>query len=503
MSVAGRVIKSSIFRNIELFALLGLSFWITPVIVRALGERQYGLWVLVLAFMGYYNLMNYGVYAAAQRYIAKSLGEGDHAEINRVANTGFFLLTGIGLATVVATLLAAAACSWFMTDPAEIAQFRHILLVLGVTTGIGFPLNLFGGILTANVRHDVISVVSIAKSIGTNAAIWLLLREGRGLEAVAEATAFFAFAQNVALFFACRSLMPYIRIRLREWDLSRARAMFDYGWKIFASQIGEILRFQLDSALIAGFLSAAALTPFSIGVRLVDGFQSLIGATTGMLTPVFSQYEGRGDFDGMREALLKATRFTALLSAFVAMSLLFYGEAFILRWMGPGFESSHVVTSIFALAFMCYFPMSPGVQLLYGLSKHGPYAALNAGGGVLNLVMSAFLIQRFGMYGAALGTAAEIVLVRLTIQPRYICEAAGLSVRAYLLEAVLGTALKSAVVLCAIYGLIRGFILPDYFRLTLCVAAQAALFAPAAYFLILGEGERAYVAGMIKGRRRA
>jgi O-antigen/teichoic acid export membrane protein len=171
--------------------------------------------------------------------------------------------------------------------------------------------------------------------------------------------------------------------------------------------------------------------------------------------------------------------------------------------MGPGFEESHAVTVIFALAFSVYLPMSPGVQLLYGLSKHGPYAALNAAGGVLNLILSALFIKRFGMYGAALGTAAEILLVRLTVQPRYICSAAGVSVREYLLDAILGTALKSAVLLCGFYWLIRGFILPEYFRLTACVALQTLFFAPAAYFLILSRGERRYVADLIRARARA
>ncbi|UPT75208.1 MAG: oligosaccharide flippase family protein [Elusimicrobiota bacterium] len=501
MSVAARILKSSLFRNVELFALLGLSFWITPVIVRALGERQYGLWTLVGAFMGYYNLMNYGVYAAASRYVAKSLGVGDREEVNRAANTGFFLLCALGAATLAATLAGVAACGWFMSDPAEIALLRRVLLVLGVATAAGFPLNLFGGILTADVRHDIIALISIVKAVVSNVAIWLLLSEGHGLLAVAVVTAAANLAQNAAYYAVCRARLPYIRVVPFRRDAAQVRAMFDYGWKILAGQVGDILRFQLDSVLIAGFLNAALLTPFSIGVRLVDGFQSLVGASVGMMAPVFSQYEGRGDLEGMREALLKVTRFTALLTTFVGLSLIFYGEAFILRWMGPGFQSGYTVTVILAAAFTVYLPMSPGVQLLYGLSKHGSYAALNIAGGALNLLLSMVFLRVFGMYGAALGTAAEILLLRLTVQPFYICRAVGLPVRVYLFDAILGTVLEAAAPLCLYFWAIRGFIRPDFFVLSVCVALQAALFAPAAYFLILGEDERRYVAELVFRRK--
>lgn len=503
MSTAARVIKSSIFRNIELFVLLAVSFAITPFIVHNLGVRLYGLWTLVGAFMGYYNLMNYGVYAAASRYIAKSLGKGDRDEVNRVANTGFFLLTVIGAATLAATALSAAACPLFMSDPAEIALFRKILLILGFSTGIGFPLNLFGGILTAEVRHDLIALISILKAVVSNAAIYFLLRDGHGLLAIAVVTAAVNLAQNAGYYLVCRARLPYVRIVPFRYEREQVRAMFDYGWKILAGQIGDILRFQLDSVLIAGFLNAALLTPFAIGIRLIDGFQSLIGASVGMMAPVFSQYEGRGDREGMREALLKVTRFSALLTSFVGLSLVFYGDAFIRRWMGPGFGESYVVTVILSAAFTVYLPMSPGVQLLYGLSKHGSYAVLNAAGGILNLCLSVAFMRHFGMYGVVIGTMAEIALLRLTLQPHYICSAIDLPVRDYLFGAIFGTVLKAAVPLGLYYWFIRGYIAPDYGRLALCVGLQAAMFAPAAYFFILGAEERGYVSGLIRGRLRA
>lgn len=498
MSTAVRVIKSSIFRNVELFVLLAVSFWITPFIVHALGGRMYGLWTLVGAFMGYYNLMNYGVYAAASRYIAKSLGKEDRDEVNRVANTGFFLLSVIGVVTLVATAVSAAACPFFMSDPVEIALFRKILLILGVSTAVGFPLNLFGGILTAEVRHDLIALISIAKALVSNAAIWYLLKEGHGLLAIAAVTAAVNLGQNAAYYVVCRARLSYIRITPFRYEAGQVRAMFDYGWKILAGQVGDILRFQLDSVLIAGFLNAALLTPFSIGIRLIDGFQSLVGATVGMMAPVFSQYEGRGDREGMRAALLKVTRFAALLTSFVGLSLIFYGQAFILRWMGPGFESSYPVTVILSAAFTVYLPMSPGVQLLYGLSKHGSYAALNAAGGILNLLLSVVFIQRFGMYGVVFGTAAEILLLRLTLQPVYICRAVDLSVRDYLFGSIFGTVLKAAVPLSLYYWLIRSFVLPDYGRLVACVALQTLVFVPSAYFLILADEDRRYLAGLLR-----
>ncbi len=503
MSTAKKLVKGSLFRNAEFFLLLGVAFAITPFIVRSLGDRMYGFWVLIGAFMGYYNLMNYGIYAAAARYIARSLGKGDQNEVNDVANTAFFLLALIGAVTLAGTLVSVGVCPFFLSDPAEIALFRKVLLVLGLSTAIGFPLNLFVGILRANVRYDTSALISISKTIVANVAIYHFLSRGHGVVAVALITAATNAAENVAAYLACKAQLPYIKIVLFRYETAQVRAMFDYGWKILVCQVGDILRFQIDSMLIAAVLNASLLTRFSIGVRVVDGFSSLVHSTVSMMVPVFSQYEGRGDYDAIRSGLLKVTKATTLLSAFVGYSVLFYGKAFILRWMGAGFETSYYVTAILCSALMLELPQAPGVQLLYGLSKHDTYAVMNIAAAVLNVILSVLFLQRFGMYGVVMGTAVEVVIFKLFIQPVYICRVIQMPVRTYLVETILVTLLKTAVPLAAYFYLIRGLVEADYLRLTACVALQTVLFIPVAFYFILSAADRRYVLEVYRSGRSA
>lgn len=491
MSTARKLLLGSVFRNADLVLSIAAAFVMTPFIVHALGSRAYGFWILILAFMGYYNLMNYGIYAAAARYAAQAIGKDDRAEVNRVANTGFLLLALIGAATLAFTAAAAAASPWFIRDPGEAALFRRVLLILGGATAASFPLNMFTGILTANVRFDASAAISITKTLLVSAGAWAALSHGHGIAALAAITAAGNLFQNLASYAACRAQLPYLRVLPPRWDGARAREMFDYAWKILVSQVGDVLRFQIDSLVIAAFLNATLLTGFSIGVRLVDGFTSLVMSSVGMMVPVFSQYEGRGDYDAMRSALLKVTKATTLLTVFVGYSILFYGRPFILAWMGPGFESSYLVTVILCVALLVELPQAPGVQLLYGLSKHESYAYLNVGGALLNVALSLLFVRRFGMYGVALGTACEVVLVKAFVQPGMICRAVDLPRRAYLGSAILAPALKAAVPLGLYFWAIRGFVRPDYLNLTGCVALQTVLFAPAAYLLILDREERA------------
>lgn len=492
-STAGRLIRGSLFRNAELFVMLAVTFVITPFLVRALGARMYGFWTLLGTFIGYYGLLDFGLTSAASRYISRSLGQEDAAEFDRVVDTAFFLFSLIGMAVAAAAALSAAAAPLFVKDPAEAALFRRLILILGAATAIGFPFKVYTGILTSHIRYDAIAWISIAKTVLSNAAIYVLLRGGRGIMTVAVVSLAASLAQNCATYAFCRAQFPLARVRLFRFDAGKVRMMFDYSWKTFVCQLGDLLRFQIDSVLIAWFLSVSLVTPYFIGARLVSGFGQLVLSSVGVMLPVFSQYEGRGDYAAIRSALLKVTTLAALLSAFIGFSIIFYGNAFILRWMGPGFDAGYRVAAILCAGSILGLSQYPGVQMLYGLSKHDSLAVLNTCEAILNVALSLLLMKRYGLYGVALGSTIETLLFTLLIQPVFICRAVGLSVKTYLVDTLFATIAKAALPLGLYFYAVRGAVTPDYLRLGACVALQGALFLPAAYFFMIGADERRFV----------
>ena len=493
MSTARKLIRSSLWRNMELAVLLAVTFLMTPFIVHSLGNRMYGVWTLIGTFIGYYGLLDFGLSSAASRYISQSLGRGDLEDMNHVANTAFSLFSLVGLAALLLTLLAVAVCPAFIHDPEEVALFRKIILLLGVATAVGFPVRVFGGVLNSYLRYDYLSGISIARTLLSNAAIYYYLSRGGGVMAVTVISFIFSLLQNAGTYAASKAQCPHVRIAGFRYDRAKVRAMFNYSWKTFVCQVGDLLRFRIDSLMIAGFLEVSLVTPYTVGVRLVDGFSQLVGSSIGTMMPVFSQYEGRGDYDAIRNALLKVTTLSTLLCAFVGFSIIFYAKAFIFRWMGPGFDRSYYITVILCIASIIALPQSPGIQLLYGISKHNYYAVLNTCEAVLNVILSYVFLRYYGMYGVALGTMVEMLLFKLFIQPIYICRSIQLPVRVYLFDTILGTLLKSAVALGVYFYLIKDMVTPSYGRLCACVVAQALLFIPAAYFFILSQAERQFI----------
>ncbi len=494
MSTAARLVKGSIFRTADLVVVVGSAFFVTPYLVHGVGARVYGFWTLIMTLIGYYGLLDLGLSSAAARYLAQAFGKGDQGELDRVASTTFLLFTLVALAVWAAAALSAAACPLFVRRPAEVELFKRTLLVMGAAAAVQLRAKAYLGLLMAALDYDLIAGVSIVRTLLYAAGVYGVLRVHRGLVAVAAVVLAVNALQYFALFAACRLRFASVRFALLRFDREKIGPLLAYGWKTLVCQLGDVMRFRLDTVLIATFLNAAMVTPYAVGSRLVEAYQQIVYNTVAMMLPVFSRYEGEGDYAAIREALLKVTKLATIMSIFIGASVLFYGRPFIRRWMGPGFDGSYVVAAILAAAFMIELPQTPGIQLMYGLSKHKLYAVLSVWEGAANLVLSAVLLRWFGIYGVALGTAVEHVFFKLFVQPRWICGCCpGLSTREYL-SAILDASLKTGGALGVYFLAVSRFVSPTYGSLAVCGLLQVALFAPVAYFGILGRGEREAVA---------
>ena len=83
--------KSSLARNVAsswAVTASGVAYalFITPVVVKALGQEQYGVWSFLNGLTGYSSLLYLGVGSALVKYIATYSASHDQAAINRLTS---------------------------------------------------------------------------------------------------------------------------------------------------------------------------------------------------------------------------------------------------------------------------------------------------------------------------------------------------------------------------------------------------------------------------------
>ena len=98
-------------------------FIVTPILLRIIGNNEYGLYTLVLSVVNYLNLFNFGLGNAYIRFYYKLLKEGNKNKISSL-NTTFFLIFFIG--GILTTLI----CLFIYLNPEIILKTESDIQIL-------------------------------------------------------------------------------------------------------------------------------------------------------------------------------------------------------------------------------------------------------------------------------------------------------------------------------------------------------------------------------------
>ena len=391
-----------------------------PFVVRMLGDRMYGLWILVGTFVGYYGLVDLGLSSAVNRFMAKAAGAGDHDECNRVYNTALRLYTGLGLVVLVLTLVCAALAPLFCKTAEDASLLRKLILILGINFAFDFPSRVYNGVLSAHLHFELLAIIDLLSLVLRTGLIVAALLAGYKVIGLGWAVLISGIpAKLLPVYFAYRN-HPFLSIASRYWRRDVAKLFFSYSVYTFIAQVADLLRIQLVGPVVAAFVGLAAVTHYKVAGTLAQYYLTLMAAVTGAFGAVFSRQEGARDYEGMKKTFFFTSKITFCIASFIGFGLIAWGKPFISRWMGPRYLDAYPCLVVLVVGWLCGLSQTASVGLLFGTSQHKFFALFNSIEGVANLLLSLLLVRWYGIVGVALGTMIPMVITKLLIQPVYL-----------------------------------------------------------------------------------
>jgi len=365
---------SAAILNLLYFASAALvSFFLSPFLLRRLGDAPFGLLSVTWELGGYFGLLDLGLRSAINYHVARSAASARYDELQDVIRTAFWLLLcltclGLALSFPAAWLLP----RWINTGPIEVPVVRKVLW-LGLAM---FALNLTGtmaaSVLAGLRRFDLLAVTNIIGAVGAGGLVFLAVRAGLSLFAV-------------AVFQGAGTLLPWViqQAVLNKWGLTSclwpprirrdlAGRLASYGSANLAMQVCGILTFQSDQVLIIQAAGPSAVALYTIGRYVAYHARSLIGVVTTVLSPYFTALTVQQDGAEARRFFLRLDCWINSLAALLLGGVISMGRPFLDLWVGPRYTSgdfwgrSDVVLLFFALAIWARAATAVPYQYLLG-----------------------------------------------------------------------------------------------------------------------------------------
>ncbi|MDP9051301.1 MAG: oligosaccharide flippase family protein [Acidobacteriota bacterium] len=403
-------------------ATLAVGFFLQPYIVHRLGDVAYGVWVLAVSSVSYMIMLDLGMATSVLRFISKGHATQDHQGASEALSAVLWVRLQISaLILVLSGVLAAVFPAMFKVPPGLASDARKSLLIIGFTMAISMSFGIFSATLSALNRYDLRSYVTVFQLVIRVVGVVTVLRTGHGILAIAFCELLAAIVGNAMLLYLARRIYPELEIQLGKPKPEVLRKIWSYSVYAFLITVAVQLVYQSDNLVVGAFVSASAVTYYSIGNTLCRYTQQFIGSMTATFCPAASTYEAAGDLSGLRALYFNGTRATLAISLPIVLTLIIRGHSFIGLWMGAKYAGpSGAVLVILAIALLVSLQNLTAGSIALGIEKHKVMAWWAIGEGVANLALSIVLGRKFGLNGVAIGTLVPSVIVHLLMWPNYV-----------------------------------------------------------------------------------
>ena len=410
-----------------------VAFFLSPFVVRHLGNSGYGVWALTMSVTGYLGLLDLGVRGAVTRYVAKFHARMEDENASRVASSalGIFIAVGaVGMALSVC--LAFSVLPHLKISDSYLFAAKVVLVLTGVNIAISLISGVFGGVVVALQRFDLSNGVEIVSTIFRSLGIVLVLSLGRGLISLAIVQLSFGIVTALTYAALAYRLYPGLRIRFAYCDKNNLRLIFSFSFYSFLLQVSTSLIFYSDSVVISAFLPVSAVTYFVIAGNLMTYSRGLLSGISTVSAPLASSLEATGRIHELRSVLLKGSRFATMVFLPIGITFLLRGSSFIGLWMGPGYaQLSGEVLTILTLAQLFGSGTHVPGSMTLGIGRHKGMVPVVLSEAFCNLILSVVFIHSYGIVGVALGTAIPNLATHLIFWPWYIRRVYGIPATTY------------------------------------------------------------------------
>jgi O-antigen/teichoic acid export membrane protein len=461
--------------------ILAIGFVLVPYILRHLGEYDYGLWTLAATFLGYYGLADFGISSAVARFISRAAARNDQQELRTVFATSFYLLLIIGALFLVFTVALAWGVRLMTDDPQRARLFFWMIIIMGSNMALQSPLRVFAGFLTSYLRYDLLSSTQIVQAFLRAGLIVWCFEMGYGLLALVVVSAVTDFLSALFRAFLSIGLKQPISLDFKDVHPSRISGIMNYGVFSLIAQLADLLRSRIGPFVISLTLGVAQVTPFALALRLQDIVGRLVLSIMAVLVPVFSHHEGRGDTEALRSLYLFTTRISVYVAMMLGGLMIMLGEPFLELWLANTPVSPQLILPILIVLVVATVLQSaqyPTVGYLFGTSHNDFFAIGDLIQGGLTFLLAIVLLRPMGLIGAAWATLIPGVIIRVIVQPGFVCRQLHIPLGWFLLRQVIPAMLLPLFYLGGVYLVARRFITASYVSLGTLSVVCCLLFVP-------------------------
>ena len=472
----------------------------TPIMLRLLGQSEYGLYQLVYSVVSYLSLLSLGFGSSYLRFYSRYKAQNDEDGVAKL--NGMFILIFCSISVICilcGTVMVRNIRTIFGTGltESEYATAKVLMELLIINLALTFPNSVFNCSITAHEKFLFQKLLILLQNLFSPFLTLPLLIMGYGSIGMVSVTTLLTFVLLISNMFYCFKKL-HVRFAFHGLKISLFKEMWVFTFFIFLNQIIDQINWSVDKFLLGRFAGTTAVAVYGVGGQINTLYLQFSSSVSNVFVPKVNRIVAEtNDNTELTTLFTKVGRIQFIVLGLILTGFVFFGMPFVNLWAGEGYGASYAVALLLIIPVTVPLIQNLGIEIQRAKSMHKARAVVYLAIAIANVFISIPLIKFFGPEGAALGTAISLVAGNIIFMNWYYHARIGMNMFYFWKE--IAKFIPALIAPCVVGIAIMKFVnITGLVKLGVFAVVYAAVYGLSMYFFGMNEEEKQLVMGPIR-----
>lgn len=404
----------SILQYIQIALNILISIIYTPIILRVLGQSEFGLYNLSTSIISYLSILSLGLGSAYLRFYSKYKKE-DVEKVNTLNGVYFFSFCIIAIITIIAGFVLSSNVTIFFNSSysgSDVRTAKILMIILTINMAISFPMSIFSSYVISQEKFIFQKCINIGKTVfSPMLSIVALFLGYKSIGLVVVTVAINLLVDAINIFYCFKRLK--MRISFKRMRFKMFKEILVFSSFIALNQIIDQINWETDKIILAKMLNSAAVSIYAIGATFNYYFRLFSETISNLFAPRINSIVAEGKTDSnilLTKLMTSIGRAQFIILSLVLTGFVFFGKTFIVFWAGDGYENSYYIALLLLCPGIIPLIQNSAIEIQRAMNLHKFRTIVYFVMAVFNVGISIVFFKLFGIVGVATGTSVMLII---------------------------------------------------------------------------------------------